>query len=200
MKKSFASILILFWLSCSTAGSQAISGAMQNANPVALKDTNSISLAYSNLFYFRDYEYVNPIQTGYTLFGTWQYPRLVVQPNTWLKLEAGALLQKDFGDKQLSRAWPVFSLQVQQKNYRVIFGALEGNQSHGLIEPLMSYDKVIERPIEEGLQVKVNTKRVTADLWLDWEIRQKENANVPEELTGGLSVVVDLSKPDNQWK
>ncbi len=195
--------LFFFCLSvnCAHVGnSQHISGAMQFANPVELKDSNSISFSYSNLFYFRDYEYTNSIQTGYTLFGTWHYPRIVIQPNTWLKLEGGALLQKDFGDQQFDKAWPMFSVQLQQKNVRIIFGALESHQTHQLIEPLMSFDKMIERPIEEGLQLKLNTKRVMVDLWLDWEIRQKENSNFPEELTGGLSLALTVTKPESAWE
>lgn len=200
LKKLNLLLLISFFHFYTTGHSQVISGAMQFASPVVAKDSNSISLAYSNLFYFRDYEYFNRIQTGYTLFGTWQYPRLVLQPNKWLRLEAGALLQKDFGDKQLNRAWPMFSVQLQQKNLRIILGALEGNQTHGLTEPLIGLDKVIERPIEEGLQVKFNTKRITTDLWLDWELRQKENSTSPEELTGGLALNFLLTKPGKPFE
>jgi hypothetical protein len=174
---------------------QPISLAMQFPNPVRANDSNGIYFSYSNLFYFRDYEYFHDIQTGYTLFGTWQYPRITLQPNAHLRLEAGALLQKDFGDKQLDRAQPMFSIQYQQRNLRVIFGALEGNQTHGLIEPLMSYDKIIERPIEEGMQVKFANKRLKADLWLDWDLRQQEDSNFPEELTGGLSFSFRLTNP-----
>jgi hypothetical protein len=175
---------------------QHISGAMQFATPVKAADSNTISLAYSNLFYFRNYEYYNPVQTGYTPFGSWHQPRIALQPNKWLRMEAGIFLQKDFGDKKLEKALPVFSIQLQQKNFRMIFGALEGAQSHRLTEPLISYDKVFERPIEEGLQFLLNTKRFSADLWLDWELRQKENANHPEELTGGLAVNYILTNPD----
>jgi hypothetical protein len=195
-------LYIFLFYSCIsiTVRAQHISGAMQFQNPVSVQDSNSISLSYSNLFYFRDYEYFHNIQTGYTLFGTWHYPRITVQPTTWLKLEAGALLQKDFGDKQLDRAWPVFSLQLQHQHFRFLFGALEGHQSHGLIEPLMSYDKMIERPIEEGFQFKWKTKRISADIWLDWERRQKENADHPEELTGGLSFTYTLTNPGKPWQ
>jgi hypothetical protein len=178
-----------------SATGQHISGAMQFASPVQAKDSNSVSFAYSNLFYFRDYEYFNNIQTGYTLFGTWHHPRLVMQPNKWLRMEAGAFLQKEFGDRRLERAWPMFSIQLQQKNVRLIFGALEGAQTHQLTDPMMSYDKIIDRPMEEGMQLKLNTKRLTADLWLDWELRQRENADYPEELTAGLALNFNLTEP-----
>jgi hypothetical protein len=110
-------------------------------------------------------------------------------------MEAGLLLQKDFGDRVVDKAEPMFSLQYQLDNFRLIAGAMEGNQTHGLIEPLMSYDMVIERPIEEGLQLKFENRRVHADLWLDWNLRQKLNSNFPEELTGGLSTKFSLTRP-----
>jgi hypothetical protein len=179
---------------------QPISLAMQFPNPVRENDSNGVYLTYSNLFYFRDYEYFNDIQTGYTLFGTWNYPRIVIQPNSHLRIETGILLQKDFGDRGLNRAEPMFSLQYQYKNFRLIAGAMEGNQTHGLIEPLMSYDKVIERPVEEGLQLKFSNRRVRADIWLDWDLRQKENSNFPEELTGGLSTTFVLTKPGKPFQ
>jgi hypothetical protein len=174
---------------------QPISLAMQFPNPVRANDSNGVYFSYSNLFYFRDYEYFNKIQTGYTLLGTWNYPRITLQPNKHLRLEAGVLLQKDFGDRTLNKAEPMFSLQYQAGNFQFIAGAMEGNQTHGLIEPLMSYDKVIERPIEEGLQIKYKGKRLRADLWLDWNRAQKENSDYSEELTGGLSLSVRLTKP-----
>lgn len=186
----------------SNAGSygQYISPAMEYKNPVMAEDSNTLSLSYSNLFYFRDYEYFNSIQTGYTYQGTWQKPELIYQPNAWLKVHAGLLAQRDFGDKSFSHVRPVFSLQIKRKNFRFLFGALEGNQSHGLIEPLMSYDKVIERPVEEGVQFIWDSKRLKADLWLDWEILQTVNSNAPEELAGGVSINYYLTKPGKPWQ
>lgn len=200
IKKNITSAILILLLTISPCiKAQYISRAMEFVNPIQEADSNSISLNYSNLFYLRDYEYFNKTQTGYTLFGNWSYPRVVIQPNKWLKMEGGALLQKEFGNKQLDRAWPVFSLQLQQKNFRFLFGVLEGNQSHRLPEPIMSYDKVIERPVEEGFQLKYNSKKINAEIWLDWELRQKENSNFSEELTGGFSFSYLLTNPDKHW-
>ena len=177
------------------AKGQHISEALQFTSPVEAKDSNTLFLSYSNLAYFKNYEYFSNIQTGYTLFGVWQHPRLSYIPNKWLKLEAGVLVQKDFGDRDFDNVLPTFSLQLQSKYVRFLFGALEGNQSHQLIEPLMQYDQVIERPIEEGVQFKVNTKRLYADAWLDWQKRQKINATNPEQLAPGLSLSYTLTNP-----
>jgi hypothetical protein len=201
MKKQSPLYLLLVFLTAGyNAKSQHVSGAMRFINPVEQTDSNSVSISYDNLFYFRDYEYFHTIQTGYTLFGAWQYPRITIQPNQWLKIEAGTLLQKDFGNKQLDKVWPVFSLQMQRKRLRFLFGAIEGSQSHQLIEPLMSYDKVIERPIEEGFQFKYKSSKISADIWLDWELRQKGKDDFPEELTAGLAFSYTLTKPGNIWQ
>src|SRR6185436_21107787 len=104
MIKKICYIFLLTSFSLSNVMAQHISDAMQFIKPVEEKDSNRLSLSYSNLFYFRDYEYFNNIQTGYTLFGTWHDPRISYQPNKWLRLEAGVLLQKEFGDKKLDKA------------------------------------------------------------------------------------------------
>ena len=196
----FRHCFILFFFTClgSIAVGQQLSGAMKFFGAVNPKDSNSISISYSNFFYIRDYEYFDEVQEGYTLFGTWQYPRLTIQPNKWLKLEGGALVQEEFGDK--AKASPIFSVQIENKGLRILMGALEGNQSHDLIEPLMSHDKVIERPIEEGFQARYKNKRIATDFWLDWEIHQDKNSSHPEQLTGGLSTSVTLTNPDKPFQ
>ncbi len=200
MKKIITHTIFLSLFFTTASYGQHISPAMQFTAPVEATDSNSLSLRYSNLFYFRDYEYTHDIQTGYTVFGTWHSPRLSIQPNKWLLMEAGALLQKEFGDKKLDRALPLFSLQIKQKNFRILFGALESNQSHKLVEPLMSFEKLTQRPIEEGFQVKFSNKRLLADLWLDWEFRQKERDTLPEELTIGMNLSYLLTHPDKPWR
>jgi len=115
-------------------------------------------------------------------------------------LEAGTLIQKEFGDRE-TQAHVMFSLQfMPQKNTRIIFGALEGSTSHNLVQPLMNWDRIIERPIEEGFQVRHHSRRLDADVWIDWSLRQTVNSDFPEELTGGLSFVYKLSKPGNSWQ
>lgn len=192
-------LILLFLLFHFNAKSQHISEAMKFVSPVEAKDSNQLFFSYSNLAYFKNYEYFNDIQAGYTLFGVWQHPRLTYFPNKWMKIEAGALLQMDFGDQDFSRVFPTFSLQLQSKDVRFLFGALEGNQSHQLIEPLMQYDQVIERPLEEGVQLKISKKKFYADLWLDWQKRQSPgNTDNAEQLSPGAFLsytFTDLAKP-----
>ena len=121
MTKKFLYIFLIASVYGINVMAQHISEAMQFVKPVKERDSTRLSLSYSNLFYFRDYEYFNNIQTGYTLFGTWHDPRISYQPSKWLRLEAGVLLQKEFGDKKLDKAWPIFSLHLQKKDIRLLF-------------------------------------------------------------------------------
>ncbi|MBL0337601.1 MAG: hypothetical protein IPP73_20455 [Chitinophagaceae bacterium] len=201
MKKYCVAIALIFIAISAPVRAQHISGAMQFSNPVEPKDSNQFGISYSTLTYFRDYEYFkNEVQTGYTEFGSWHYPRLVIQPAKGLKLEAGALIKKDFGEKISQPARAMFSLQFRQKNWTIILGALESSLSHGLVEPLMGYDKAIDRPIEEGFQLKFNNAHIESDLWLDWSVRQYYNSDFPEELSGGLNFRWRLTKPGNAWQ
>jgi hypothetical protein len=196
----FVIAIVLWQLLIVPVRAQHISKAMQFISPVQEKDTSSLLFSYSNLAYFRNYEYFNNIQTGYTLFGIWQYPRLSYVANKWMKIEAGVLLQKDFGDNSYTRTFPTISLQVQKNGYRFLFGALEGNLSHDLIEPLQQYDQIIERPIEEGAQLKIDKKKFKGDIWIDWQRRQTLNASTPEQLVSGFSLSYDLRKEEKPFK
>jgi len=201
MKKYCVAIALIFIAISAPVRAQHISGAMQFSNPVAEADSNTFSVAYSTMNFFRDYEYFkNKIQTGETFFGGWHYPRLVVQPSKNLKLEGGVLIQQLFGEKVTQKPELHFSIQYQLKNLRLIFGTLESNLTHGYLEPLMGIDRSIQRPLEEGFQLKYNSKRIESDLWLDWMVRQTENSDYPEELTGGFTFKWRLTEPGKPWQ
>ena len=195
MKRKVLYLFLLFLGNFNWSNAQYISKAMLFERPVEQSDSNSLSISYQNLFYLRDFEYYNNIQTGWTSFGTWHDARFTVQPHKWVRFQAGVLFQKEFGDLELNRMIPFLSFQYQRKDSRLLFGILEGHQNHRLIEPLMQYDQVYIHPHEEGIQYKVSKKRYWLDLWLDWERRQLINDSNPEKLTGGLSSIVNLSDP-----
>ncbi len=193
-------IALLLVISAQESWAQYISAAQQQKEQIQPEGNQTLSLAYSNLFYMKNYEYFNHIQEGYTYFGTWQRPELCYQPNDWLQLSVGFLAQHDFGEKKFSRLLPVYALQIQKNNFRFRFGTLEGNLNHGLIEPLMSYDKIIERPIEEGVQFLYKSKHFNTDLWLDWQVLQQKGDDFPEEFTGGAALKYTITKPEKSWQ
>ncbi len=200
MKRRFLWFLLILIGNSFFVNGQYISRAMLFERPVLPADSNSISFTYQNLFYLRDFEYYNNIQTGWTAFGTWHDARLTLQPHQQIKFQVGVLAQKEFGDLDLNRTIPFFSFEYRKNNSRLLFGMLEGHQNHQLIEPMMHYDQVYEHPHEEGIQYKVNKKNMWLDVWLDWERRQLINDINPEKLTAGLSSKLNIGSKPTNWK
>jgi hypothetical protein len=136
--------------------------------------------------FFKDNEYFNDIVQGYTLFGTQLNPQLVYYPIKDLRLEAGVFLWKDFGNPQLRQVRPTFRATWTKGNQQFIFGNIRPNLSHGYIEPLFDFERIILKPLEEGLQYRLNSKRVSLDVWVDWLRQEYPGVAYQEEIAGGL--------------
>ena len=137
--------------------------------------------------FFKDNEYFNPIVEGYTLFGTQLNPQLVYYPTKDLRLEAGVFLWKDFGNPALRQVRPTFRATWTHGASQFIFGNIKANLNHGYIEPLFDFERVILKPLEEGLQYRLNTRRVFLDVWVDWLKQEYAGVNYQEQIAGGLS-------------
>ena len=137
--------------------------------------------------FFKDNEYFNPIVEGYTLFGTQLNPQLVYYPTKELRLEAGVFLWKDFGNPQLRQVRPTFRATWTHGRSQFIFGNIKPNLNHGYIEPLLDFERVILKPLEEGLQYRLNSKRVALDVWVDWLRQEYPGVSYQEQIAGGLS-------------
>lgn len=137
--------------------------------------------------FFKDNEYFNDIVQGYTLFGTQLNPQLVYYPTKELRLEAGVFLWKDFGTSQLRQVRPTYRATWTHGSSQFIFGNIKANLSHGYIEPLFDFERVMLKPLEEGLQYRLNTKRVSLDVWVDWLRQEYAGVNYQEQIAGGLS-------------
>ncbi|RYE89162.1 MAG: hypothetical protein EOO37_05500, partial [Cytophagaceae bacterium] len=125
-------------------------------------------LQFKSFTFFKDNEYFNEIVEGYTLFGTQLNPQLVYYPTKDLRLEAGVFLWKDFGNPQLRQVRPTFRGTWTVGDNQLIFGNILPNLNHGYIEPLLDFERVILKPLEEGLQYRRTSKHVFLDVWVDW--------------------------------
>lgn len=153
-------------------------------------DSNKLFLGLQVLGFGKDNEYDkyrNPVVTGYTLFGYQFNPYLSYHLNPHLRLDAGVYLQQDFGNSKISTAVPTFSVKYQRKSLAVIFGNLEGSLNHRLIEPLYDFERVLNKRLESGLQVKVMRDDLFFDAWIDWQKMIYYNDPSQEQLTTGLS-------------
>ncbi len=144
-------------------------------------------ISLNSFTFFKDNEYFNDIVEGYTLFGTQLNPQLVYYPIKDLRLEAGVFLWKDFGNPQLKQVRPTYRVTWTKGNNQFIFGNIRANLNHGYIEPLFDFERVMLKPLEEGLQYRLNTKRVSLDVWVDWLKQEYPGVSYQEQIAGGLS-------------
>ncbi|QNE40612.1 hypothetical protein F1C16_14085 [Hymenobacter sp. NBH84] len=152
-----------------------------------------LQLSVRSFTFFKDNEYFNRIIEGYTLFGTQLNPQLVYYPTANLRLEGGVFLWKDFGNARLRQVRPTFRATYTKGNSEFIFGNIRPHLNHGYIEPLFNFERVILKPLEEGLQYRYVSDRVGLDVWVDWQRQQYRYSNYQEEIAGGLSGSVRLT-------
>ncbi|WP_460617214.1 hypothetical protein [Hymenobacter ruber] len=152
--------------------------------------------------FFKDNEYFNKIVDGYTLFGTQLNPQLVYYPTKDLRLEAGVLLWKDFGNPQLKQVRPTYRATWTTGHHQFILGNIQANLNHNYIEPLFNFERVMLNPLEEGLQYRYLGlgNRLFLDFWVDWQRQQYRYSNYQEEIAGGLSSSYRLSSDGSDWR
>lgn len=111
----------------------------------------NVKLAVRAFTFFKDNEYFNKIVDGYTLFGTQLNLQLVYYPTEGLRLEAGVFLWKDFGNPVLQQVRPTYRATWTVNKHQFILGNIRSNLSHNYIEPLFNFERVMLKPLEEGL-------------------------------------------------
>ena len=147
--------------------------------------------------FFKDTEYFNKIVDGYTLFGTQLNPQLVYYPSNGLRLEAGVFLWKDFGNPVLRQVRPTFRATWTVNRHEFVLGNIRPNLGHQYIEPLFNFERVMLKPLEEGLQYRYLGRRLFADVWVDWLRQQYRYSNYQEEIAGGVSSRYHLTRPES---
>ncbi|AMJ67003.1 hypothetical protein [Hymenobacter sp. PAMC 26628] len=163
----------------------------------ATPQAGDLRISLNAFTFFKDNEYFNDIVEGYTLFGTQLNPQLVYYPTKELRLEAGVFLWKDFGNPTLRQVRPTYRATWTHGPHQFIFGNIRANLNHGYIEPLFDFERVILKPLEEGLQYRLNSRRVALDVWVDWLKQEYPGSNYQEQIAGGLSSSFRLTRPES---
>jgi hypothetical protein len=172
------------------SGTEAADAALSTPDSVA----GQLRLSLHALTFFKDNEYFNQIVAGYTLFGTQLNPQLVYYPTKELRLEAGVFLWKDFGNPILQQVRPTYRATWTHGFHQFVLGNIQPTVSHQYIEPLFDFERVLVKPLEEGLQYRYLGKRLFLDVWVDWLRQQYRYSNYQEEIAGGLSSRFRLSR------
>ncbi|TGE27061.1 hypothetical protein [Hymenobacter metallicola] len=157
-------------------------------------------LDVQGLLFNKDNEYFNKIDEGRTYYGTQLAPRLVYFPSPKLRLEAGVFLQRDYGTERLRLVRPLFTAIYQHGPHRLLLGNIQGHLQHGYIEPLFDFERVMTRPLEEGTQYQLTTRRLKLDAWVDWQRQQYAYSDYQEEVAGGLALEATVLEDSLGWR
>ena len=172
-------------------------GILRSLTPPKAGD---VRISLNAFTFFKDNEYFNKIVDGYTLFGTQLNPQLVYYPTKDLRLEAGVFLWKDFGNPTLQQVRPTYRATWTVKNHQFILGNIRPHLNHNYIEPLLNFERVMLKPLEEGVQYRYLGRRLFVDVWVDWQRQQYRYSNYQEEIAGGLSSSYRLTAAQSKWQ
>ncbi|MEX2335639.1 MAG: hypothetical protein WD555_00035 [Fulvivirga sp.] len=151
-------------------------------------DSNALFFGINTMGFTKNIEYFNDIADGYTLFGYQLNPYFSYYPTANFRIDAGVYLQKDFGANGYADIVPTFSLKYLHGDIAIIFGNIEGNVSHRLIEPLYDFESVLVDRLENGVQLRVEKEKLFLDGWVEWQQMIYKGDPKQEEVTGGLSL------------
>ena len=166
--------------------------ALTQTIPVNPENAKEIRFGLYAFGFSKNNEYFNKIADGYTLFGYHLNPKLIYQPASNVRLDAGVFLWKDFGSAGYEDIAPTFSVKLLQENWSLTFGTLEGNLAHGYIEPLYDFERIMLNRLENGLQYKMQTHSFKLDAWLDWANMLYRGEDDQELVNGGAVTAFTL--------
>ncbi len=184
MKKA---AVILFLVTSLNALGQLNNRAFEQRMQVAQADSGKLFLGINFLGFGKNNEYFDTTVDGYTLFGYQINPYLSYHLAKNVRLDAGVYAQKDFGNDEYSEVAPTLSLKVTNRNFNFIFGTLEGSLNHRLIEPLYDFERVLNRRLENGIQILWMKDDLFLDVWVDWQNMIYFDDTQPERFAGGIS-------------
>lgn len=163
--------------------------------------TEEVFVKIQNLNYMKNNEYSGGIADGFTLFGVQLNPQLGYQITKNLSIEGGIFLNKDFGNKKFTVVEPTFSLRYYKKDFKMVFGNIDGSVNHQLIEPIYNFERVFTNRLENGVQFVINKKYADVDLWVDWLNMAYRGGSLQEKILGGITTnVVKLKKGAVEFK
>lgn len=174
-----------------------VNNTLLESNTIIQDSTSgSLMLQVHSANGFKNNEYFNTIVPGYTLFNSQLLTSLAYQPNGHFSIQVGAFMRKDYGYNTVLKVEPFLRLKYAKNGYSVLAGNIESNVGHRMLDPLFAYERYFDRFLEQGLQFKVDRKKVWSDTWINWERMQYPNDPSQEEFTFGHSSDWLLMKKD----
>ncbi|MDX2445525.1 MAG: hypothetical protein QNK30_17150 [Bacteroidales bacterium] len=154
-----------------------VSPAMSQVDQTAFKENIKIIKAYKGKLYFgiqnynlfKNNEFYNNIEPGFTIFGSVINASLKYYPTNTILIEGGIHLLTYYGTGKFDQVTPIIRLQYQPvRNLNIVFGKIVGGLNHGYIEPLYRFERYFEDTPETGLQILFKSNHFDTDLYIDW--------------------------------
>jgi hypothetical protein len=188
MKKIYFKILsgLIFLFNFPIFG-QIDNQLFENHQLIDSTQNHRFHFVFESFSYIKNNEYFGDIADGYTLFGNMFSPKIQYYTSKNVVVETGFFLRKDFGSEQTHSFQPIFTVKVQKDSLQFLFGNLDGQLNHKLIEPLFDFERSINNRLESGLQLKKIKKNTFFDLWIDWQKMIYRDSPFSEEITGGIN-------------
>jgi hypothetical protein len=201
MRKVLLGLLVA--LASGTVSAQTDYSIFRDTSTLMAADSGRLSLQVDNINYLRNYEWFGNIPNSYTLLGAMLIPQLKYQLNPYISFKGGILLRREFGRPGLVTVEPVFTAKYQKKGLTFIMGTLEGGLNHRFVEPIYNIERFIIgrmdrtefNPVtraattrnEQGLQLKLDKRRIWADWFIDWRESIIIGDVFREQLNSGIS-------------
>lgn len=163
------------------------------ANKITKSDTSKLFLEVESNAFFVNNEFTNDIIKGYTLHGFNLSPKISYSPNSKIKFSGGLNVLSYYGRESNDKLHLLFSFQYKLlPKLDFVLGNIYGTVNHNMIEPLFDYERYYFKNIENGIQFLWNDKRISADLWLNWEQQIFSGDPFQEIFSVGLSSKINL--------
>lgn len=189
-KKNYKNLLLLISLAILSPAlpAQVDNSALVLPPEVQAGKEKNLYFRLMNLNFMRNNEYFTPIVQGQTFFGYQLAPTLIYLPTPHIEVEAGVFLRHDFGRQDFAQIQPIFSFRYKKNKTSITFGNLHSSLSHGLIEPLYSFERVLTHYLENGFQIKHKSRVWDIDAWVDWQQVAYPRGNQQEHIWAGANI------------
>lgn len=148
---------------------------MLPASPV--KAESPLSLVIENQTYLYNRELGEEVDArvqaeGFTLIGNLSKAFFRYEIKKGLRVETGVLWNFEFGEDNVpDEVDPIISLHYAfAEDWLMTAGTIDRN--HPLHDGFFNDELRYREPIEQGFQIKGNSKHIRQDLWLSWEERE----------------------------
>jgi len=157
------------------------------------KDSGAVYLELQSKGFFQNYEYFNEIKEGITLPGVWLQPVVSYRPTNGINIRAGIHLLNYSGRDTLAKIQPLLSVSMQlTPKTSVILGSFYTLDRHRLELPLLKEELLYTKPVENGVQLKIDHEKIWADFWISWETFILPHDPFQERFFSGMSLQIPI--------